>query len=318
MSTSSSAPSTTPTYRPSAQFVLPMARQQELVAALLGLHDVTWVRLSDGCTSTVYRIPERRLVVRFSTVPTRLQPLTAQVARAAALVGAGVPFAFPAMSAPLVFADDTLEGSPVGAATVWHDLGPSAPVDYADLGQALRLLHDDGPRVLADDRALGVVSDFHHMAARLDRARGRGAVTVGEYDVLVPWLDRMADLHPGHPHEGEVVLVHGDVHPKNVVQTRHGAHLLDPDNLAWGGRNHDLSFVSCAHEAGTIDATTVARFEAGYGAQIPEMKTAWAHAYPHRFRWVLDLIERRPDPEAARMLATEMPLWALPRGPRDQ
>lgn len=137
--------------------------------------------------------------------------------------------------------------------------------------------------------------------------------------MLEPWVDRMESLHPGHPHDDsdDVVLVHDDAWAKNVTQTAHGAHLLDPDNLAWGAREHDLSFLTRAHDNGSIDYDTLARFERGYGAIVPSPDEAWAHAYVHRMRWVLNLIETRDQPESARSLNIELPLWALPRGPRD-
>jgi hypothetical protein len=304
---------------------LPLTRQRELVADLLGLGAATWQPLADATTAAVYRVVEHRLVVRFSQTPTRVAPLVAHVERATALVAAGVPFALPAVGEPLTYIDPHVEDSPVGAATVWHDLGPSRPADYEQFGHTLRLLHDDGTRALVDDTGLRVVSDFDHMRMRLDRAGLLGVITREEHDLLSPWVERMENLHPGHPRDssgapaddGEVVLVHDDVWPKNLIQTAHGAHLLDPDNLAWGTRAHDLAFLARAQDNGSIDLDTLVQFERGYGEQVPSPNTAWTHAYVHRMRWVLDLIESRHLPEPQRMLAIELPLWALPRGPRD-
>lgn len=301
--------------------LLPLPRQHELVADLLDLGTTTWQFLADGSTAAVYRAVEHRLIVRFSNTPAQVGPLMEQVERAAALVAAGVPFVLPAVSTPLTFSDPTDESSPVGAATVWHDLGPSQPVDYEQFGHTLRALHDDGTRALDSDTDLRVVSDFDHLRARLDRAVRHGLLDLDEHDLLTSWVDRMETLHPGHPHDadgdGGVVLVHDDVWPKNIIQTPHGAHLIDPDNLAWGTRAHDLAFITRAQDNGSIDLDTLLRFERGYGALVPSPDEAWPHAYAHRMRWVLNLIETRHLAEPQRMLRTELPLWELPRGPRD-
>lgn len=300
--------------------LLPIARQQALVAELLDLGPTTWLPLKAGSTSAVYRALEHRLVFRFSRTPHRRDLLVSHVSRAQALVAAGVPFAFPAVGEPLTFIDPDRDDSPLAAVTVWHDLGTGHTLNYEEFGHALGLLHDDGTRALADDTALGVVSDFDHMRSRLEKASRRGLLSGAEHDVLASWVERMEAMHPGHPHEDSdaVVLVHDDVWPKNVVQTPHGAHLLDPDNLAWGTREHDLAFLARAHDTGLIDDEALRGFQRGYGQLVPTPDTAWAHAYVHRMRWVLNLIETRDQTEPARMLGTELPLWSLPRGPRDE
>lgn len=309
---------------------LPIARQQDLAADLLGLANPRWEPLTEGTTAAVYRAVGHSIVVRFSRTPARVRALQAHLARAAALVAHGVPFAFPALAEPLLFTDPALDDSPAAAATVWHDLGESQPIDYEALGHALRLLHDNGSTALAGDEALGVVSDFDHMRLRLDRAARQSVLAVEEHDALGSWVDRMEASHPGHPMhashrgpdgtspaDGGAVLVHDDVWPKNVIQHLHGAHLLDPDNLAWGTREHDLAFITRAQDNGTITFDDLLQFERGYGQQCPSPDIAWEHAYVHRIGWVLDLIESRHLSEPQRMLNIELPLWSLPRGPRD-
>jgi hypothetical protein len=306
-----------PLPRYSVHPLIPVSRQQTLVTDLLGLGSVTWVPLVGGETSAVFRVPEHRLVFRFSHAPSHVDVLAAQVRRSSLLVAAGVPFVFPAINEPVVFTDEEADGAPGGAVTVWHDLGNGTQVDYEEFGRTLRSLHDDGTPPLADDPDLRVVADFDHMRLRLDHVVGRGLLSSAEHDVLAGWIPRMEDRYAQHATTDEMVLVHDDVWAKNVIMNQHGAHLLDPDNLAWGTRDHDLAFLAFAHDAGYIEYVDLVRFESGYGQLAPTPDVAWTHKYVHRMRWVLDLAESRHLSEPARMLAVELPLWCLPRGPRD-
>lgn len=268
-----------------------------------------WVPLAGGSTSAVYRVPGLRAVVRVSDPETSVAVLRSHLRWAEGLTRAGVLFAEPMYPMPIVCGD--------ARATVWVDLGDSGPVDFAGFGRALRSLHDKGTVALADDPTLRPVLDLAALTDFFDSALDRGLLAADEHEVLAGWPDRVRGLLAEVP-LSPMVLVHDDVWVKNVVQRETTTVLVDPDNLAWGCRDYDLSFVVRAVEKGAMSPADGDAFESGYGHEFPDVDTAWTYAYVHRLRWVANLVRRRrllaSDEET---LLRELPKWRLPRGPRD-
>jgi Ser/Thr protein kinase RdoA (MazF antagonist) len=180
-------------------------------------------------------------------------------------------------------------------------------------------LHSPRVAVAADrsgDVGLPDLYDVAALGAELDRLATAGLARGPEVRILTPWLGRMA-ADGVVLRRGRRCVVHGDLWPKNVVAVRGAAVLVDPDNIGWASPDYDLAFLARGVAAGVVTAAAADAFVAGYGAGLPDLEQAWAHARFHRLRWVLQLIRRRRWLERAdRTLAGEIPLWARASGPR--
>lgn len=138
---------------------------------------------------------------------------------------------------------------------------------FFKLGQALKKLHPNNPP-----------SSLSQCKRFAPETLARAAVTIGRaLPHVAELVQRVTDqLTAQFPKcdEGETVLLHGDVHPKNILLGDDGLVLLDLDQAAAGVAAVDLGSViaglycdACAGSASWREALSLRRaFLSGYGA----------------------------------------------------
>ena len=272
------------------------------VCRLLGVDDRDLRRLPSGSNHVVHAAGSA-LVVRVAP-PGWRDRLAAQCRLSAALVEQGVRVGRPAAG---VLDVDVL-GVRVSA-TVWsyERPEPGRPVDWRAVGELVRDFHAGGDRVAASGATGLPERDLHrHVGERLGALRA----AVGERDsaLLRDWHDRLVEelarvewlLPPG--------VTHGDVQRANVVTTRCGPVLVDPDGFAVGPREVDLAWVAEEHLAGRLPDGDYRAFVAGVGTDVagwPGLAVLARLRELSHTSWVLLRRDRHPEDAAlaGRMLA---------------
>lgn len=256
-------------------------------------------------------------------------PAYAVAERAGRLARAGVRVPAPATPASLSARDWT-----VGLWQFLDAAPPAGPLQWQQVGQAVRTLHDVGARTLRNDDYLWHRDQPSGLGPAVRRLTSTGALTSHQADVLLAWANRLCRTTEGlRRHlraragraEGATgadrtaadrVLVHDDLWPKNLLADRTGAWVLDLDDLGWGVRDYDLAFISRGHAEGVLTDEEAAAFVTGYGAPLPDIETAWVWGLVHRLRWLLRLAARAghvTDGQAT--FEAEYALWERPGGP---
>lgn len=153
----------------------------------------------------------------------------------------------------------------VSASTV--RAGPSLFAAYADLGQALALLHSvhlpQSLRMHVSDRVR------QSPVAALHMARRSGFISAADHEWLVTWMDNLERLIPESPQH---VLTHGDASPNNLLVAGQTPYRLTCI-VDWG----DVAFDDPAADLAKMPFRTAPAVLRGYLGRTDEADAiAWA------------------------------------------
>lgn len=289
---------------------IPSSRAAALeLAAVAGISPASATRMPGG-SNAVWLLEGTGCVLRIAGPDMSSENLTTHLHTASLLVSAGVPFVRPAYNA--VLESRGLRG------TLWVWERPVGEMSYSLFGEAVRLLHTAGTIALSGvgAPALPDALDSRSLLDSLRSLRSQGLISGEELAVLEPWPSRLAERLDALP-PAPATLVHDDLWGKNIIPSARGVVLSDPDGFSWARADYDLAFIRRGVENGTVSPEDARAFEDGYGEKLPDLTTSWTLAYFHRLRWVCLLLRRRPwMPSTRLVLASELPLWCLPEGPR--
>ncbi|WP_167760979.1 phosphotransferase [Geodermatophilus sp. DF01_2] len=264
------------------------------VAAAHGIRVDAPTVLQDGVNVVAHLVPAP-VVARVVTLTTLLRPpplrsLAREVAVAAALAASG---------APVVPPSDVLPPGPHRYAglelTFWRyvEVQPQTP-SPVEVGTALAELHAH----LAEVRVSGAPLDtpLDDLARFLERGPAWGA-TPAQVERLGA---RLAQLRPRLV--GEVVALHGDAHPANLLATRGGWRWTDLEDTCPGPRAWDLA---CLRATSRLDGR--AALDAYPGAPTDDELAPWLELRRlHAAAWSLVAAAGHPQlrPAAQERLAT--------------
>ncbi|MGH9223165.1 MAG: phosphotransferase [Acidimicrobiales bacterium] len=181
-----------------------------------------------------------------------------EIAIARALAAAGAPVAEPApLPEPLLVDGDSAVGL-----WLWVDEVAGGQPTMADLGSALRTVHDTGGR--CDLAALGLPEFTAPTRARdrLRRLGDRGGLDGATIDELAALVDVLRP--PAHAN-GVHGLVHGDFRAANVLATVAGPVVIDFDAASFGPLAWDLTLVAQQHRHFGLSSTEFETFVTAYG-----------------------------------------------------
>lgn len=248
----------------------------------------------------VYVDSERHRVIRVSP---RQRYTSSGYWTARALADLGVSVVRPDDPAPtLVLGHDV---------TFWPYVTPSErPVDFEQLGADCRLAHNHAAQVRAvldthqvDQRRLRDLQ-LDKISDRLEFLRQHKALDSDMYRRL---KDIHTDLCERWPSDDSDVIVHGDMHPGNVLVDDSGQYLIDFDQASLGPRAWDVVPLINQQKFYRTDPAILDAFVAGYGAdprldpgvQVMSDSRALSNA-----TWItqLALTERSLLPEAIKRL----------------
>jgi len=253
-------------------------------AARLGLDpaDATVVRRG---TAVLVELPGARALARVDDGAGRAER---QVRVAAALAAAGIP-------AVRLVGDGEQPVSVHGLdVTCWHleDLG-GPTVTPAMLGRLARRLHD-ATGLESARRGVPAFDPFAAIAEQLSAAEGADRTPPDELLVLRTTLGELAASWPevvAADPQG-ICLVHGDLHPDNVLATPDGPRLADLELAGVGPASYDLATQVVGVRRYGADPAELDEFLGGYGAALPTAEvlepmvavvelwvTAWAVAH---------------------------------------
>jgi len=217
----------------------------EALTATFGL-DATGAAVVRSASRHVVRFPAS--AVRTFAVPAGTTGPAEEAAVAALLADAGVPAARRLAGPAIIDGCAVTAGREIAVAD-----SPAAPADAATLGGLAARLHRAtgglDPRGLVACDPLGAALAQLEVAVGLGTT-GDGALTVlrQEANRLEPvWqaaTDRARSLVSSDPDAGATVggaVLHGDLHPGNVVVGRDGAVLVDLELAGWGPRPFDAA-----------------------------------------------------------------------------
>lgn len=190
--------------------------------------------------------------------------------------------------------------------TLWEELDDEGSIDWEVAGAAIRLCHNiplgEVARLgLPDLSTPQFFEDLFSAMAKLG----------DEYRDLAKILTSCVMLALDELPSRKNVIVHDDLWPKNFVNHRGSAHLVDWDNAALAPPGHDLAFIVSALETNVLTLEQYDAFQLGYGRSLPSSEEARYRATCHRARWVASLALRcsRGDNKAIKLMAKEAPLW---------
>jgi aminoglycoside phosphotransferase (APT) family kinase protein len=213
--------------------------------------------------STVFRLPASGWLARVAPPGPGEGAARREVTVATVLAGAGVPAVrlAPVPGQPLVV--------PGGVVTVWEDAGPLAGTEASpdDLGRLARCLHD----ATAGSPALAALPALDPPAAAADRlAQAESAGTLAPPDAAVLWHAhrRLAAAWAAMAPAPRPALVHGDLHPANVLVTADGPVLADLELSGVGDPAYDLAPSLVAIRRYGRPPAHHERFAAAYGADV--------------------------------------------------
>ena len=183
-----------------------------------------------------------------------------QSARAWGRAGAPVASLIQPELQPFVFGDE--------AVTLWSRLRQNGTIDMQDLGRTTRLLHsmsqgfdiDGFPRVdvLADVRPwLQTSGAWLHPGDR--------ALLADRLKILGTWWEEHSSSDPLG-----TVLVHGDLHRANALNTEHGIVLIDLEHSGVGPAGWDMAPLAAGVRRYGDPKDEFERFIKGYGADPRE------------------------------------------------
>lgn len=235
-------------------------------------------------------------------------PIGTALAFAERLSAAGISVARPARPDWLEFAGGL-------AVSAWKpiDFDPDAPVDWQRVGQMVASVHDIDPTTV--DHPLPFCGDFpwwdfSTVSVETDDDPDAAHVLRSVEERSRWWYDSARS--------GEMVLLHGDVHPGNVLVTRSGPVLIDWDLLCIGPREWDHAPLMTWTDRWGGAAGIYEAFAAGYARPIDR---AMADALAERRLLAATLMRRRRArldpvhrPEADRRMQywrgdPDAPLW---------
>ena len=207
-------------------------------AAQAGFDTSAAILLRDG-SNVLYQLPGD-VVARVGKPGTAAKEV--RVAQWLAQVGLPSIRAVAGVAQPVM-----VEDRPV---TWWESLSAHRPGTTAELGTALRALHDLTPPPTLQ---LPSLDPFTELDERIDRATVLGS---GDRRWLVDHLSQLrARLDQLPPSDDQQGLVHGDAWQDNLAVTANGPILLDLERVSLGDQNWDLIPIA-------VDRTDFARLSA--------------------------------------------------------
>lgn len=287
----------------------------DVLAATFGL-DTTGAEVVRSATRHVVRFPAsgiRTFAVRDAGHGPR-----DEVTTAALLADAGVPAARHRAGPAVV------DGWSVTAWQEVPDVDPTAAVGPEVLGRLAARLH--GATGGLDPRGLVACDPVGAALGQVEAAVRAGATPEGDLDVLraaatrldASWQDAVAAAReqPDDPVAGAAV-VHGDLHPGNVVVGRDGPVLVDLELAGWGPRALDAAPTVVLVRWYGHDRSDLAAFDAAYGAPLcaaavehglDDVWALWATAW--------SVANRHRSPEAEEEAATRVAALTTGSAPR--
>jgi hypothetical protein len=194
-------------------------------------------------------------------------PAAVSLELASFLAGAGLRVPTPARDEVVVLGELSV--------TSWVRLEPlDAPVDWAEVGEMVRVVHSIDRSMLPSAVPLPTPSSFPWWD--FDGLLERTAAVLD--DEARSGITSTIERHRGWNLLGEPVVCHGDVHPGNVVMTAAGATLIDWDLLCWAppGWDHGPMLTWASRWGG--DGSEYPAFAAGYGRSLADDPAAVAVA----------------------------------------
>lgn len=238
------------------------ARQLALRAARQVGLDSGGARVFRVRSSVQVELPEADVVARVES-PAGARNAARQVRAAHFYEARGAPVVRLAHPQPLVFEH--------GVVTLWQRLHPVGrdpdehQLGLGELGQLLRVLHERaGPPL---DPGLPPINPFD----RIGRDLARPVMDPGQHrlDALRRRYDTLRGRWTGcvrRDPSSDQVLVHGDVHPDNVMVTAEGPCFVDLELAGAGPADWDLAMLTVNNRRYGLAEAGLEAFLAGYGA----------------------------------------------------
>jgi len=252
--------------------------------------------LSDGTSNRVWGLERPFLVLAMAGPQHDAAGLRRRVALAARLPGT---FVQPA--------GDVVRTSTGALVTVWERVPVEKRAwDWAEVGAAVARLH---ATTLGGERDLPDAQNLDAVAERVRALAAAGTLSRHAALLLVRAAARLVAEAAGL--DGRRVLVHGDLHPANILRVRRGVLLCDIDELARAHPWWDLAFLLDPGRPPGIDQRGQAALREGYGRPLPEpgvVRTLSREA--HLRRTVRQLEIREPGPAAWYYDRVRVGAWA--------
>ncbi|OLT25417.1 hypothetical protein BJF83_22935 [Nocardiopsis sp. CNR-923] len=150
--------------------------------------------------------------------------------------------------------------------TWWEEVSQARPATPAELGAALRALHE----MPLPDLELPDAATVDKVDARL------AVVDIDEEDraALCSMAARLQDNYSGLEYELPFGLIHGDAHPANLLADPQGRlGWVDLDGVAMGHPEWDLVLTAIERDCGWVSPDAYQGFVTGYGYDITTSPT---------------------------------------------
>ena len=241
--------------------------------------DVRWLRLGERA---VLSLDSGRIIVRIERPDVPVGDVAYEIAIATWLATNGV-----SVSAPLEV-DQPVKICGL-LVTFWGGT-TGTPVAMAELGRALRAMHDLVPPA----KLARPARPFDRLQRRIDRATSLTAtdrVTLGE--AVRESRARWAELVPRTTTPG---FLHGDATPDNVLTGTNGPVVVDLEYSGWGPREWDLTHLASRYDDGLITTDQYTEFCRTYGQDV---RTAQCYAVLRQVRRLRELTGMLQNPGPA-------------------
>jgi aminoglycoside phosphotransferase (APT) family kinase protein len=249
-------------------------------AEALGASPSSLVQLG-GSTHPVYLLRDRHLVVKIRVGAGSRVAAETELARARALARR-TSFVRPAEQQAV------LELSRGAVATVWLQVEPGAP-DFRRLGTVIRALHDGGsPSHLPDDLRRARLDDLADIYLTLQRLEPAPAPLRGSLLALRLACDALS-LALAALREPPTV-VHGDLHPPNILWSSHGPVLCDTDEVGLADPRWDVAFLFDPGRPERLAGPAADAFREGYARPIPDADVLRVFARAAHLRRTVNLL----------------------------
>lgn len=269
------------------------ARSAQQAARALGDAHAEIVALG-GSTSAVYRLRGPELVVKIRRGDGARNAAMREIDRAR-LLGQWTPFVVPmdGSAALLNLPDGTV-------ATVWRYVSSGAssgPRDHARLGAAVRSLHRAPVKeAIAAGLPTHRLDDLGDVAVSLEQLAGERRPIRRSLDAVRRSCERLQTALDAL--RSDPAVVHGDLHPPNILWSAEGPVLCDTDEVGLADPRWDVAFLFDPGRPQRLTGIAAGEFISGYGSSPPDVRTARVFARAAHLRRTAKLL-RDPRPHDA-------------------